>query len=325
MCYKDEVQRKNADKLQRKFEEDGVPEFIRTYFVNIDSQAAAINYYVVLKDLFLWLIEKNLIKKNKISDIEPDDFYEAEAENIIQYIKEKRESGIARSTLNTRKNIFRSFWNYLVRTKKCKVKENIIEGVKTKLASSNNNLIKKFPSDEQLKSMEEKINNKKDSFIRARNLCVLNVLKGTGLRESELAGLDIKDIFLDSDMPYVTILGKGDYDKDEYRTVYLTGGSINAIRQWIKVRNTVEIIDNNALFVNKNGKRLNEGNIQTIFKNYSNGITPHMMRHWYATIMARSGNIAFVQQQLGHTSQDTTINNYTNGAYDMKDVLKNMS
>lgn len=40
--------------------------------------------------------------------------------------------------------------------------------------------------------------------------------------------------------------------------------------------------------------------------------------------MANTGNLAFAQQQLGHSSVDTTVNNYANGAYGMKDVLSNM-
>lgn len=51
---------------------------------------------------------------------------------------------------------------------------------------------------------------------------------------------------------------------------------------------------------------------------------PHMMRHWYASIMASKGNLAFAQQQLGHTSMMTTINNYANGSVGMKDVLNAM-
>ena len=76
--------------------------------------------------------------------------------------------------------------------------------------------------------------------------------------------------------------------------------------------------------MNKNGKRLTQANIKSLFKTYGNGVTPHMIRHWYATTMANTGNIAFAQQQLGHTSQNITINNYANGAYGMKDVLGNM-
>ena len=74
----------------------------------------------------------------------------------------------------------------------------------------------------------------------------------------------------------------------------------------------------------KNGNRLSEYNIQSIFKTYGDGITPHMIRHWFATVMANTVNLAFAQQQLGHSSVNTTGNNYANGAYGMKDVLANM-
>lgn len=49
-----------------------------------------------------------------------------------------------------------------------------------------------------------------------------------------------------------------------------------------------------------------------------------MIRHWYASIMASKGNLAFVQQQLGHTSMMTTINNYANGSVGMKETLMKM-
>lgn len=45
MCYKDEIQKKNAEKLQKKFEEDKVPGFIRDYFYNLNSEAGKLNYY----------------------------------------------------------------------------------------------------------------------------------------------------------------------------------------------------------------------------------------------------------------------------------------
>lgn len=84
------------------------------------------------------------------------------------------------------------------------------------------------------------------------------------------------------------------------------------------------IVDTEAVFVNKNGTRTTERNIKQVFENYGNGITPHMMRHYYASIMNRNGNLAFVQQQLGHSSVNTTVNNYANGAVGMKEKLMEM-
>lgn len=332
MCYKEELQRKNEEKLQRRFEEDNVPVFIRRYFIDIDSKAGAITYWIALKDLLLWMMENKVIDKSNISDISSEDFCEIEAQDIKRYLLSKQENGMKKTTLKTKKHIFSSFWNYLVNTNKCPVEKNIILNVKYKGKSAYNNLIRKLPSEEQLKKMEEKIMKKQDDLVRIRNIAVLRTLKGTGMREGELAGLDLDDLYFNEEsyksvgemMPCIRIVGKGAYDKeDESRMVYVTGTAINAIKEWIEYRNTLDV-PHDALFINKNKKRLDEDNIQKIFKSYGNGITPHMVRHWYATIMANKGKLVFTQQQFGHKSSDTTVNNYANGAYDMKDTLAAM-
>lgn len=325
MCYKDTVQKQNEEKLQRKFDEDNTPGFIQKYFINIESKAGAINYYIAIKDLLVWLMGNKTINRNNIAEITPDDFYNVESEDVTMYLKQKEQSGMSPTTLETRKNIFSSFWKYLKRSNKCPVKQNIIESVTYKGISSNNNLVKKLPSEEQLRAMEEKIAKKPDEFIRIRNLIILRVLKGSGIREAELAGLDISDVFLDEEMPYIKIIGKGKYREIEARQVFLTGDATEAVKEWLEYRNGLEnIVSENALFLNKNGKRLTEDNIKAIFKNYGNGVTCHQLRHYYATIIAQKGGLAFAQQQLGHTSLDTTINNYANGSYGMKDVLASM-
>lgn len=330
MCYKEEVQKKDAKKLQRKFEEDNVPYFIQKYFIVIDSKKGAINYWIAIKDLLIWLINQQIIKKSSLSELELDDFCDVESQDVKLYLIHKQELGLSKSTLGTRKHIFSSFWEYLVNKNRSPVEKNIILNVKYKGKPSNNNLIRKLPSEEQLLSMEDKIMKKHDDLVRIRNLSVLQVLKGTGIREAELAGLDLEDLYLNEEsytsigeiMPCIRILDKGSYSKDESRLVYITGTAIKSIMEWLDYRSTLKnIIDKDAVFVNKNGKRMNENNIQWIFKTYGNGVSCHMVRHWYATVMANMGNIAFVQQQLGHSSVDTTVNNYANGAYGMKDIM----
>lgn len=326
MCYKIEVQNKNAEKLNRKLDELNLPIYMRKYFtVKIESKAGALNYLGVIVDLLNWFIEEKFIDKTNISDIEPSDFNEVMAEDITLYLKTKEQNGMSPTTLETRKNIIRSFWNYISRVKGTEISDKFFDDVTYRGISSGSNLIKKLPTEQQLKDMEDRILWKKDEVVRNRNIAIFNVLKGTGLRESELAGLDLSDLHLDEDMPYVTILGKGRYREAESRTVYLTNGAYQALKNWLEYRKTIDnIVDSEAVFVNKNGKRTIEDNIKAIFKNYGNGITSHMMRHWYASIMASKGNLAFAQQQLGHTSMMTTINNYANGSVGMKDILENM-
>lgn len=326
MCYKIDMQNKNAEKLNRKLNELNLPIYMRKYFtVKIESKAGALNYLGVIVDLLNWFIEEKLIDKTNIPDIKPSDFNNIMAEDITLYLKTKEENGISPTTLETRKNIIRSFWNYISRVKGTDISDKFFDDVNYKGISSGNNLIKKFPTELQLKDMEEKIMWKKDIPVRNRNITIFRVLRGTGIRESELAGLDLSDLHLDEDMPYITILGKGVYREMQNRIVYLSGTALKAIREWLEYRSTLDnIVDTEAVFINKNGKRTTEDNIKAIFKNYGNGITPHMMRHYYASVMASKGNIVFAQQQLGHSSMSTTINNYANGSIGMKDILDNM-
>ena len=326
MCYKIEVQNKNAEKLNRKLDELNLPMYMRKYFtVKIESKAGALNYLGVIVDLLNWFIEEKLIDKTNISDIEPSNFTDIMAEDITLYLKTKEQNGMSPTTLETRKHIISSFWDYMSRVKGTEIKDGFFKDVTYKGIPSGNNLTKKLPTEKQLNDMEEKIMWKKDIPVRNRNIAIFRVLRGTGIRESELAGLDLSDLHLDEEMPYITILGKGVYREMQNRTVYLSGSALKALREWLEYRSTLDnIVDTEAVFVNKNGTRTTERNIKQIFENYGNGITPHMMRHYYASVMNQNGNLAFVQQQLGHSSVNTTVNNYANGAVGMKDVLKNM-
>ena len=326
MCYKIEVQNKNAEKLNMKLDELKFPIYMRKYFtVKIESKVGALNYLGVITDLLNWFINENLINKKNVSDIEPSDFNDIMAEDITLYLKTKEQNGMSPTTLETRKHIISSFWDYMSRVKGTEIKDGFFKDVTYKGIPSGNNLTKKLPTEKQLNDMEEKIMWKRDIPVRNRNIAIFRVLRGTGIRESELAGLDLSDLHLDEEMPYITILGKGVYREMQNRTVYLSGSALKALTEWLEYRSTLDnIVNMEAVFINKNGTRTTERNIKQIFENYGNGITPHMMRHYYASVMNQNGNLAFVQQQLGHSSVNTTVNNYANGAVGMKDVLNNM-
>lgn len=331
MCYKIEVQNKNAEKLNRKLDELNAPQFLRDYLNELESKNGALNYLVAIKDFLQWLIESNIINKKSISEIEVSDFSDLRPQNISSYLRYKETNGMSPTTTETRKNIIKSFIQDIYSYRECLLREvyNNIEDfykmIKYKGIPSGNNLTKKLPTEKQLNDMEEKIMWKKDVPVRNRNIAIFRVLRGTGIRESELAGLDLSNLHLDEEMPYITILGKGVYREMQNRMVYLSGSALKAIREWLEYRNTLDnIVDTEAVFINKNGTRTTERNIKQIFENYGNGITPHMMRHYYASVMNQNGNLAFVQQQLGHSSVNTTVNNYANGAVGMKNVLSKM-
>lgn len=331
MCYKIEVQNKNAEKLNKKLDELNAPLFLRDYLNELESKNGALNYLVAIKDFLQWLIENNIINKKLISEIEVSDFNDLRPQNISSYLRYKETNGMSPTTTETRKNIIKSFIQDIYSYRECLLREvyskieDFYKMIKYKGIPSGNNLIKKLPTERQLNDMEEKIMWKKDIPVRNRNIAIFRVLRGTGIRESELAGLDLSDLHLKEEMPYITILGKGVYREIQNRTVYLSGSALKALKEWLEYRLTLDnIIDTEAVFINKNGTRTTEKNIKQIFENYGNGITAHMMRHYYATVMNQNGNLAFVQQQLGHSSVKTTVKNYANGAVGMKDVLNNM-
>ncbi len=325
MCYKAEVQKKNEEKLQEIFRKDGTPDFIQRLFVNLgESKATSINYWIAIKDMLQYMIDFNIITKEKIADIEPNDMLEIEAPEIQRYLEYKEKNGISPTTLQIRKNIFKSFWKKMVNTRKVPVDINIVDEVSYKgITYNQNNILLKLPSQKDIDAMIERIKWKKDDFVRERNLVVMSLLMGTGLRESELAGLDISDLYLDEENPYIKIIGKGRLREQEARIVFLSEEeTIDSIKHWLDIRRGMEnIVDTDALFFNRNGKRMIEDNIKSMFKNYSKGkISPHQIRHWYTTIFSQKYGTAFVQQQLGHRSINTTINNYMDARLT---VLKN--
>lgn len=312
--YKDEIQKRNAEKLHRKFEEDCVPVFIRDYFYNLNSEAGKLNYYSSIIGMLKWMIGNGRICKKDISEIKEEDICNISKTDIIVYLECLIRDGISPSTINTKKNILSSFWSHLVDEDICG--KNIIQSIpKTKFKIKKKNAAK-VPLPEDVIEMIDNIKKKKDAFVRERNLVVLRVLKGTGLRESELAGLNLSDLHLDCGKPYVEVMGKGVYYKQDAEQVLISKDAKLALYEWLEIRSKVEnIVDTDAVFLNKNGKRLSENNIQNMFEQYSNGkITPHMMRHLYATVLYQESghDAALVQEQLRHSDVNTTLGFYAN-------------
>ena len=317
--YKQEVQKKNEERINRIFRDDCIPDFITRYFINLESSASKLNYWSAIKSLLQWSIDKKIIRRGSLSELRPEDLAQIETEDILLYLKEKENDGMAKSTLAIRKQIFTAFWGYLCRTSKVPVSVNMAKAVKYKQPMSNNSK-NKFPTDAMIRQMECNIEHKKDTFLRCRNIAVLHVLLGTGIRESELAGLDVEDVYLNGNekehRPFIKVLGKGYYDADSKRTVLLTGRAVKAFQTWKIMRDVVPGSENtNAVFLNNRGQRLNTDNIKAIFRNYSDTLTPHMCRHWYATVMNMKYGKGFVSSQLGHSMGNVTEDSYINATY----------
>jgi integrase/recombinase XerD len=144
-----------------------------------------------------------------------------------------------------------------------------------------------------------------------RDKAMLELLYATGLRVTELVSLDVADIALESDPVTVRCMGKGERE----RVLPLHQRPVDELRQYIfhvrprLVRNRREP----ALFVNRRGERLTRQGFWLILKNYAReagldrAITPHTLRHTYATHMLSGGMpLRNVQDALGHASISTT-------------------
>lgn len=292
----------------------------------MNSEAGKLNYWSIINRFLKWCIQEKRISKQNISEITIDDMDKIRSVDIIVYLETLLKDGILPSTMKTNKNVLGSFWEYMQNNDY--VRKNVVHNIpKTKFKTRKKNNAK-VPLPEDMLEMIENMKKKKDDFVRERNLIIVRVLKGTGLRESELAGLDLADLHLDSANPYITVMGKGVYYSQDAEKVLVSKDAKLAFEEWLEIRENIEnIIDKNAVFVNKNGKRLNEDNIKSIFKNYSKGkITPHMMRHLYATVLYQESghDAAFVQEQLRHSNVNTTLGTYAAGDTKSYEVLENM-
>jgi integrase/recombinase XerD len=144
-----------------------------------------------------------------------------------------------------------------------------------------------------------------------RDKAMLELLYATGLRVSELVALNVHDVELESDPVTVRCVGKGDRE----RILPLYSRPIEDLRQYIfHVRpRLVRTRKEAALFVNRRGERLTRQGFWLILKNYAReakldkAITPHTLRHTYATHMLSGGMpLRNVQDALGHASISTT-------------------
>jgi integrase/recombinase XerC len=151
-----------------------------------------------------------------------------------------------------------------------------------------------------------------DIPVGLRDRAILEVLYGSGLRVSELWGLDLGDV--DLAVGEARVLGKGRKE----RLVPLGGKSVDALRDWLAVRSGVvhpkrRTQDPRALFLSPRGARLGIRAVQKLVRTYGilgagrADLHPHALRHTCATHMLGGGaDLRAIQEMLGHASLSTT-------------------
>lgn len=140
---------------------------------------------------------------------------------------------------------------------------------------------------------------------RAMDDAVLELLYGSGLRVSELCGLDVGSVDLTA--AAVVVWGKGAKE----RRVPLSGPSMSALRRWLPLRGDVVSPDGDsplALFGNERGRRLTPRDVRRVVDRRAPSPThPHALRHTFATHLLDGGaDLRAVQELLGHSDVATT-------------------
>lgn len=163
---------------------------------------------------------------------------------------------------------------------------------------------RKLPGTLDIDQTAQLMNFKPESALAERDLAMLELFYSSGLRLSELVGLDVRD--LDLDEGFVRVLGKG----SKVRQVPLGGHAIDALTAYLGER---RFDADSPVFLNRNGQRLSQRTVQQRLKRIStrqlgtNAVHPHMLRHSFAThVLESSGDLRAIQELLGHSDISTT-------------------
>lgn len=138
-----------------------------------------------------------------------------------------------------------------------------------------------------------------------RNYYIVKLILNTGLRISEILSIELTDIFLNKNK--LRVIGKG----NKQREIPINDEAKEIIKQAIEDRKNynyaLNVLNSPYLFLSSKTDKLETCSIERIFNKYSNTITPHKLRHVFATnFLENGGDIRSLQQILGHSSLSTT-------------------
>ena len=227
---------------------------------------------------------------------------------IIEYLifaGFKRENSA--STRMRKLSALRSFFKY------AHVKEHIIDVNPTadvdapKKAST----LPKFLTVEEAVKLIDTVRSDKESKTRIRDFAIIVLFLNTGIRLSELVGLNLENI--DSDITMIKVMGKGAKE----RIVYLNKAARAAMIEYLKQRLDPKHVrtSSNAVFLSGRENRISNKTVQWMVQKYlkmaglgARGLSVHKLRHTAATLMYQSGkvDIRVLKDMLGHEQLNTT-------------------
>ena len=229
-------------------------------------------------------INKDLLKVNSI-----------DIENFIMSLS------IDSRSISNYISSYKTFYNYFIKLNK--INYNPLDGIDSP------KLVKKLPVYLTVDEIDRLLNIEIKDAFSARNKSMLELLYATGLRISELIGLEFKNIDLNDCI--IKVMGKGSKE----RIIPLSDTAIKYLKIYVKdyrqklVKNEI----NNYVFLNNHGKKMTRQGVFKIIKKrnlevgINKDISPHTLRHSIATHMLENGaDLRIIQEFLGHESISTT-------------------
>ncbi|WP_432699367.1 tyrosine recombinase XerC [Kluyvera cryocrescens] len=223
---------------------------------------------------------------------------QCDAAMVRSFATRSRRKGLGAASLALRLSALRSFFDWMV--SQGELPANPAKGVAAPKAPRH--LPKNIDVDDVNRLLDIDLNDP----LAVRDRAMLEVMYGAGLRLSELVGLDIKHLGLDTGE--VWVLGKGSKE----RRLPIGSNAVAWIEHWLDLRGLFGG-DDDALFLSKLGKRISARNVQKRFAEWgikqglNSHVNPHKLRHSFATHMLESsGDLRGVQELLGHANLSTT-------------------
>ncbi len=251
-------------------------------------------------------VEKNSLNYLKIDSHDIEEYFE-----VLKGMDKKT------STISRNLATIRAFYQYLLRTKK--IKNDPTAGVHSPKVE------KKAPSILTSQEVELLLEQPKNIDLKGiRDKAMLEFAYATGMRVTEIISLNISDVNLEQS--YV-VCSTG----IKKRTIPLGTISLKALKDYIEKARPILIKDDSitALFVNVNGKRLTRQGFWKIVKYYkeqahiTKEITPHVLRHSFATHLLQNGaDLKAIQTMLGHSDISSTQVYMQFQSDDLKDIYK---
>lgn len=219
---------------------------------------------------------------------------------LRRYLAELRAKNYSKRTVARKLASLRSFFRFLFR--EGHIKKNPITAVLTP------KLDKKLPVFLDTAKIDRLLSAPTDKDLMGlRDRALLETLYSTGIRVSELVGLDIGDIDFISGV--IKVLGKGHKE----RVVPIGEPALTAIRKYADKKREEKVPDKDAVFLNRSGGRLTDRSVRRVLDKHiktcsiSEKISPHSLRHSFAThLLDRGADLRSVQELLGHMNLSTT-------------------